>query len=229
MTDQRRAESLDEESRSLLRQIVERQAWRSMVLANIRGHGQKFLPGVGERRAFARDLSYHLETLEAIEELHGRLGGADLYLTVRDRLDDISHPESRLELGLCLLVCELAERVAAEGYLDSRSEDIARLARRSLDAQWDGSMGEKEFLKEFCADAGNRPRAQEILDRWIAIAVRSFGRPGSSGDEQAVALGLRTRSAGDTTRDFLERAAAFAADCALVLPDVAPSASPAKP
>ncbi|HJO26921.1 MAG: hypothetical protein CMK00_03435 [Planctomycetes bacterium] len=215
MSAGRRAEELDEESRGLLRQIVERQAWRAIVLANIRGHGQKFLPGVGERRAFANDLAYHLETLEVTEDVHRRLGGEDLYLTVRGRLEDIPYPASRLELGLCLLICELAERVAATGYRASSCEDIARLAERSLAAKWEGSRGELEFLSEFCADEGNRPRVREVFDNWFAIAERSFGRPGSAGDERAVALGLRTSSAGDTAEEFRSRVGEFAGDCGL--------------
>ncbi|MDP6956705.1 MAG: hypothetical protein QF599_12100 [Planctomycetota bacterium] len=225
MSAARRVEELDEESRGLLRQIVERQAWRAIVLADIRGHGQKFLPGVDERLACAHDLAYHLETLGAMEELHQRLGGEDLYLTVRGRLADIPHPTSRLELGLCLLLCELAECVAAEGYRESSCVEIVQLAERYLAAQWQGSAGEREFLEEFCAEAGNRPRAQEVFDNWFAIAGKSFGRPGSAGDERAVALGLRRNSAGDTAAEFRARAATLAASCALDIPPV-PAAAP---
>ena len=41
MSDSRR---LDEESRGLLRQILERQAYRQLVAGNIRGYGLQFLP-----------------------------------------------------------------------------------------------------------------------------------------------------------------------------------------
>ena len=110
---------------------------------------------------------------------------------------------------------ELAERVAATGYRASSCEDIARLAERSLAAKWEGSRGELEFLSEFCADEGNRPRVREVFDNWFAIAERSFGRPGSAGDERAVALGLRTSSAGDTAEEFRSRVGEFAGDCGL--------------
>src|SRR5829696_8926643 len=96
------AEQLDEESRNLLRRIVERQAYRQTMAANIRGHALKFVPEIAEKIALARDLESSLAVLHDVERLHARLGGSDLSDAVRLQLERIPYPTSRLELAICL-------------------------------------------------------------------------------------------------------------------------------
>ncbi|HXI57771.1 MAG TPA: hypothetical protein VNO55_17015, partial [Polyangia bacterium] len=43
-----------------------------------------------------------------------------------------------------------------------------------------------------------------VFARWLAAALRSFGRPDSDGDRYAVAAGLKRRPAAAVMRDFVD-------------------------
>ena len=67
---------LDEEGAAILRQILERQVYRQLMAANIRGHGLKFVPDPGRKQLLVRDLHDHLSGLEKKIETIGADGRA---------------------------------------------------------------------------------------------------------------------------------------------------------
>ena len=107
---------LDEEARAILRQILERQAYRQLMAANIRGHGLRFLPDLEEKLDFTSELAFSLRVMREVERLYGMLDGDDLYRAVSERMDRIPYPESRLDLAVCLALTDRAERVASGSY-----------------------------------------------------------------------------------------------------------------
>jgi 1,2-phenylacetyl-CoA epoxidase catalytic subunit len=213
-----KAIELDEESRNLLRRIVERQAFRQLMAANIRAHGLKFVPELDEKILLTHDLEQSLHILRSVEDLYGKLGGQNLSLAVRGQMERIPYPTSRLELAVCLVLCDAAERVAGSGYIDSESRDFAAIARSSLAMERTSTRRGHELFIEFSAEAGNRPAAQQMFNRWLAIALVSLGRPGTPGDTRAVALRLRTKRCLDSVREYLESIKPFITACHLVVP-----------
>jgi hypothetical protein len=216
-----RCGQLSEEARGLLRQILERQGYRQLRVANIRGHGLKFLYDAAEKRRLVRDLEQELETLERVAELYTELGGRDLALTVRHRMEGIPYPASIMELAACLTISDLAERVVMESYTASSCEELSAIAHSILGYDRTATHEGEELFVSFCADPTQRPHAQQILNRWTTIALRSLGRPGTQRDRRAVALGLRTREAGEATLLFLARLQPLLDACHLDLPDLA--------
>jgi hypothetical protein len=209
---------LDEESRGLLRRIVERQAYRQLMAANIRGHGLKLVPEVAEKLLLVQDLEHSLHILRDVEALYAALGGTDLSLAVRPRMERIPYPTSRLELSVCLALCDRAERIAAEGYATSSCREFASVARALLDADRTFTHHAEALLVEFCREATNRPAAQNMFTRWLSITLQSLGRPSTSGDARAVQLGLRSKRCADSVREFLGELKPLMEGCRLTLP-----------
>ena len=58
---------LDEEARGLLRQILERQAYRQLVSGNIRGFGLQFLPELDVKIRFTAELDQSLRVLREVK------------------------------------------------------------------------------------------------------------------------------------------------------------------
>lgn len=209
---------LDEEARVLLRQIVERQAYRQLMAVNIRGHGLQYLPSLDDKILFASELDFGLRVLHEVERIHRMLDGEDLYLRVRERMERIPYPGSRLELAVCLAVTERAERVAARSYVDSVCKEFAAVARTLVDASHAASQREEEVFVEYCSDPSNGPRAQEYWGRWLRIALLALGRPGTRGDARAVALRLRSRQCADVLREFVAEIEPLRRSCSLRMP-----------
>jgi hypothetical protein len=210
--------ALDEESKGILRRIVERTAYRQLMAANIRGHGLKYVPEIDEKRQLARDIDASLSAAGPIEALYAHIGGAELAYAVRDLMERIPYPYSRFELAVCLALVDRTERLVAESYVESRSSEMAAIARSLLDLERTGTRRLEERLAEFCAEAGNRPTAQQFLNRWLAIAIVAFGRPSSPGDQRAVALGLRSRTVGAMVKRFLDELKPFVESLGLSIP-----------
>lgn len=209
---------LDEESKGLLRRIVERTAYRQLMAANIRGHGLKYVMDVDEKRLVTRDLDASLAELGEIDALYARIGGSELTFAVRELMERIPYPYSRLEFGVCLALVDRTERLVAESYLESRSHEMATIARALRAADRPGTRMLEAQLAEFCGEAGNRPTAQQFVNRWLAIAVVAFGRPGSAGDQRAVALGLRSRKVADMVKRFQDELKPFVESFGLTMP-----------
>ncbi len=214
-----RTAALDEESKALLRRILERTAYRQIMVANIRGHGLKYLPEVEEKALIVRDLDAGLDVLRAIERLYAELDGKSLIQAVRDSLEKIPYPYSRLELAVCLGLVGRAEVLVASSYLESRSAGMAAIAQRLHTLERPGTRMLEGLLREFCAEHGNRPTAQQFVNRWMAIALVAFGRPRTAGDQRAVALGLRTARVEELVQRFLDGAREWCMGAQLAAPD----------
>jgi 1,2-phenylacetyl-CoA epoxidase catalytic subunit len=212
---------LDEETKSLLKRILEGQAYRQLVLCNIRGHGVRFVPEVSAKLELARALNQSLEEFDQLQALYARLGHGDLVRAVRSKMDRVPYPASRLELAVCLYLCERVQHLALATFTESSCEELAAIARERLEASpWRELPADPAFL-EFCADATNRPRAQELFNGWLAVTLLALGRPDSRADERAVELGLRSRRMSEVAHDFFAGLEVFLRASSLTLPDEA--------
>ena len=210
----------DEESRGLLRKIVEGHAYRQLMLANIRGHGIKYLPELDHKLASVRRLVDVLPLVQGVIDLYAEIDGGDVVSAVRDRMERIPYPTSRLELAVCLFLCMRAERHALEAYVDCRvSSALAELSRARLAVVVTDDLPRDPVFVEYCAEPANRPHAQQMLNRWLALCLVALGRPGSPGDARAVELGLRTRRVSDIAAEFLAGLGPFLEATGLVVHD----------
>jgi len=211
---------LGEEHKALLRKILERQAYRQLMLANIRGHGLKFLSEPADKIRLVRELEHGLQGLERVRRLYADIDGGDLALAVRARMERIPYPNGMMELAACLAICDLAEREAMEGYTDSICGEFADIAHSVLGHDRGWTREGRELFVSFCADESQRPHAQQVFTRWVTIALRSLGRPGTPGDRKAVALRLRSRGSAQAIAPFLEHLEPFRQACGLAPPDL---------
>lgn len=209
----------DEETRGLLKKIVEGQAYRQLMLANIRGHGLKYLPAVEDKLERVAALNDSLRQFQDVERLYAGLGYGDVVTAVRDKMERIPYPTSRMELAVCLFLCERVAHHALLAYQDSSCVEFAAIARTRLAASRSLEQIDDSAFVEYCQDPTNRPHAGQLVQRWLSITLLSLGRPGSLGDGRAVALGLRTEPIETIARGFLDGLAPFLERCHLALPD----------
>ena len=215
-------QDLDEEARGLLRKVVEGQAYRQLMLDNIRGHGVRYLADIEGKLGLVRALETSLVQFREVQRLYaGLTGGGDVLAAVRGKMERIPYPASRMELAVCLFLCETTERLALEAYVECKSRDFAAIARTRLaDMHGTERTADATFV-EFCAEPGNRQHAQQMYNRWFALVLLSLGRPGSRGDARAVALGLRSRHVSAIVNDLLARMRPFLVSCGIQQPGAA--------
>jgi 1,2-phenylacetyl-CoA epoxidase catalytic subunit len=211
--------SLDEEGRTLLRRIIEQQAWRQVMSLNILGYCLRYVTRIDSKVIVAEELAEALRRFQQVRALYRGLGWTDLERFVREKAEEVRYPASRLEFGICRTLCDRAELVAMRSYRDCAVRDFALIARTSVDTMHRlAPEGDRVFI-EYAREHGNRPHAQQLFDRWLAIALTSFGRPGSAGDRRAVELGLRDKHSHELVREFVAEMDPYRRECGLEWPD----------
>jgi 1,2-phenylacetyl-CoA epoxidase catalytic subunit len=207
---------LEEESRALLRRIVEGLAWRQLAVINILGHGLKFVTELDVKMRVVGELDRALELFQSVRALYDELGWTDIESAVRDRAENVPYPESRLEFGIAYYVSGLTEEVAMQGFVECSYTPFAAIAKKHVEAARE--RPEPTRFLEYCAEPANRPHGQQLLDRWVVAARRSFGRVDSPHDARALELGLKNKRAAELDRIFCERLAPLLQQCGLALP-----------
>ncbi len=198
-----------------MRRIVESLAAHQLASINILGHCLKYVHELDVKSVVAAELDLALRLFREVRSLYQGLGWTDLGSVVRHRLDEIPYPGSRLEFGVFYYVSGLAERVAMESYAESSAGEFAAIARSHVEAA--ARRPEPTRFIDFASDPTNRPQAQQFLNRWVEIAGAALGRPGTSADARAVALGLRSRTSAEMHRVLHQRLVPFARRCRLEL------------
>ncbi|MEQ1895657.1 MAG: hypothetical protein ABL998_24220 [Planctomycetota bacterium] len=113
-------------------------------------------------------------------------------------------------------VSGLAEDVAMRAYVESSWQPFATIAKRHVEAWM--QRPEPTRFQEYTSESRNRPHAQELVDRWVPLARRAFGRADSPWDEKAMKLGLKGRRSAELDASFCERLAPLLAAGELRLP-----------
>ena len=206
------------EYRATLKQMIESQAYREISAANLLGHSLKFVRDLELKKEIAHDLEEELEHYEAASRLHREAGFGDVGEAIRDRLDRVPYPGSWLELAVAQFLYDRAGKFHLREYRDCSYAPYARSVSKILEEEEEHeSFGEK-FLAAFCAEASQRPRAQELFNKWLPVALLSFGRPGTPGNAFAIEVGLKKRDSGEVMKEFLEDIKPTMRACGLVFP-----------
>ena len=214
MSTQTDVARLSGDAKALLLKILERYAYRQRMVVNVMGHGLKFLPKLDDKRGFLEELDHAFRVLAEIERLYEALGGVELMMAIRPRMERIPYPESRQELAVGLSLVRRAAKVSAESFADCVSKDFAALAKTVLAAP-DNSQEEEARFQAFAQDSSNRPQAKKYWDRWLTLGLLSLGRPGAEGDDQAMATGVRKVPTAKVVRDFLDSTDKLRSACGL--------------
>jgi len=209
----------DEETRGLFKRILEGQAYRQLMLSNIRGHGIKMLPEVADKTRIAGALLTSLEQFGELEQLYRSQDFGDVVSAVRHKMERVPYPSTRMELAVCLFLCERVSWHALSAYVDSTVPEFAAIARARRAELRELNAPEDPAFAEFCADSTNRPLAQQLVNRWLSITLLSLGRPDSPGDARALELKLRSKSIATIVGEYLAGLEPFLKSCGLVAPD----------
>ena len=78
-------DELSSEPRELRRSILERKAYRLLLMSSIQGHAVQLLASVSEKRRFAKALDRSLSVRGEVDGIHRELFAADVVSAVRPR------------------------------------------------------------------------------------------------------------------------------------------------
>jgi 1,2-phenylacetyl-CoA epoxidase catalytic subunit len=142
----------------------------------------------------------------------------DAWVTARLAEAPLPRVTTLLELAMAQLLFDRAGRWQISEYRESSFLPYRTLARELVDEERGHEDVGARLVVELCgASDADREAAQAAFDRWLAVALRSFGRPGGAGNAFAIAAGLKARDSADVRRDFLTDVARTAVAAGLTM------------
>ena len=211
-------DELSSEPRELMRSILERKAYRLLLMSSIQGHAVQLLASVSEKRRFAKALDRSLSVLGEVDVIHRELFAEDVVVAVRPRLEQVQFPSSRIEVAVCLVLTGRADRIAAEGYITCRHQGFAAVARRLIEEDPWEIASEEQVLLQHCAAVDDKVALKAYWKRWMIEGLMTLGRPGTELDRQTVELSLRSKSAAEVDRQYLDAIEPLRIECNIEMP-----------
>ena len=209
------------EYRALVCQMLESQAYREMMAANLLGHSLKFVPDLRDKQSVAHDLIEELEHYESTVDLYRGITGRDIGEVIGPKLARVPYPESWMELAMAQFLYDRAGEFHLREYRHCSFEPYAKAVTKILEEEEEHEGFGETVIRQFCAEAANRPAAQRLFEKWLTVALLSFGRPGTEGNRKAIELGLKTRDSGAVMQDFIDDIKPTMKACGLRFPPAA--------
>jgi 1,2-phenylacetyl-CoA epoxidase catalytic subunit/(2Fe-2S) ferredoxin len=210
---------MDGDYRAMVKQLLESQAYRELQAANLLGHALKFVPNLGYKQSIAEDLEEELEHFAEVARLYAELtDGADVAQAVADRLARVPYPESWPELAMVQFLYDRAGEVHLREYVNCSYVPYREIVTKILEEEEGHESFGEGVLLELTRDEARRAEAQRLFDKWLPIALLSFGRPGTPGNRYAVEVGLKTRDSGAVIQQFLDDIKGTMRACGLRFP-----------
>lgn len=215
-----RAEMTDQYFATLRRMILS-QAYRELAASVAFAHALQFVPNLEFKRKVVAHVVEELEHYSVCAQLHRDIGAGDLDPVCHERLAKdrpIPMIESFLELGVAQFLYDRASGYQLREYENCSFDPYCRVVGQILEEEEGHEDFGAEVLIEHCRDAARREEAQRLFDKWLAVSLRSFGRPGTAGDRYAVSVGLKTRGAAAIVQDYVDDLKSTMRVCGLVFP-----------
>lgn len=213
-----RAEEMTPEYRALVRQLLESQGYREIMAAHIFGHAMKYVPELRYKQLVAEQMVEELEHFEAVVDLYDQVVHRPLLPAIEDRLSRVPCPESWFELAMTQFLYDRAGEFHLREYRTCSFGPYARIVGKILEEEEGHEGFGEKVVRELCVQPAGRDEARPLFNKWLSVALLSFGRPGTEGNRRAIALGLKTRDSGEVMQDFLNDIKPAMRACGLIFP-----------
>jgi ring-1,2-phenylacetyl-CoA epoxidase subunit PaaA len=211
-------EEMTPEYRAMVKQLLESQGYREVMAANLFGHAMKHIPTLDRKQMVAHQIEEELEHFEEAAKLYQQVTGDDLLGAIQDKLERVPYPQSWTELAMAQFLYDRAGEFHLREYKTCSFGPYARIVTKILEEE-EGheGFGEKVVL-ELSKEPQNLTALQELFEKWLTVALLSFGRPGTEGNSFAIAAGLKTRDSGEVMQDFINDIKPTMVACGLGFP-----------
>ena len=214
--------------RATVDRLLRGQAWRERGAAELFEAALPLVPA-GRWRAIIEghvreERAHYARVVEVWSTAFGEPPAElDAWVTARLAERPLPRVGSFLELSMAQFLFDRAGRWQLSEYLSSSFLPHRALARAIVDEErGHEDTGARLVVELGAAPGADHAAAQAAFDRWLEIALLSFGRPGGDGNAFAIAAGLKRRDSGEVARAFLDDVAPTARAAGLAVRDRAP-------
>jgi 1,2-phenylacetyl-CoA epoxidase catalytic subunit len=201
--------------------MVRSQAYRELAASIAFASALAHVPTLEFRKRVVHHVEEELEHYEVCVDLYRSMGAGDLDAVCTKLLQEkrpVPLIDSFLELGVAQFLYDRASAFQLREYENSSFDPYCRIVGKILEEEEGHESFGEEILIRHCGDPAARGDAQRLFDKWIAVSLRSFGRPGTEGNRYAISVGLKTRDSAAVTQDYADALKSTMRVCGLVFP-----------
>jgi 1,2-phenylacetyl-CoA epoxidase catalytic subunit len=198
---------MDQEYFDILVHMIRSQGYRELAAATVFAEALFLVPTIRFKKKVVQHIEEEMEHFEACCVLYAEIGAGDLDAICTKILGErapIPRIESFLELGVAQLLYDRASAFQLREYENSSFDPYCRVVGKILEEEEGHESFGAEILIDRCRDAQVRDEAQRCFDKWLAVSLRSFGRPGSARSRRAITAGLKTRDSAAVAQEYID-------------------------
>lgn len=212
-------EEMTPEYRAMVQQLLESQGYREVMAANMFGHAMKYIPALNHKQLVAHQIEEELEHFEVVAGLYEQVTGEDLLAAIQDKLERVPFSESWTELAMAQFLYDRAGEFHLREYKTCSYAPYSRIVTKILEEEEGHEGFGEKVVHELAKDPQNQAKLQNLFEKWLTVALLSFGRPGTDGNRFAIAAGLKTRDSGEVMQDFINDIKPTMVACGLKFPE----------
>ena len=212
---------MDQRYFDALTQMLRSQAYRELAAATAFAEALKLVPTLAFKKKISQHVEEELEHYEECCKLYAEIGAGDLDPICSARVRDpatIPTIESFLELGVAQFLFDRASAFQLREYENSSFDPYCAIIGKILEEEEGHESFGAEVMIEHCKRPENLPEAQRCFEKWLAVSLRSFGRPGTEGNRYAISVGLKTRDSSAVAQEYLDTLKSVMRLCGLTFP-----------
>lgn len=201
-----------------LARMIRSQGYRELAAATAFARALHLVPTVAFKKKISHHVQEELEHYEVCCRLYAEIGAGDLDALVGTKDPGIPTIGSFIELGVAQFLYDRASAFQLREYENSSFDPYCRVVGKILEEEEGHESFGAELLIDHCKDAEQRQDAQRLFNKWLAVSLKSFGRPGTAGNKFAIEAGLKTRDSAAIAQDYVDELKSTMRSCGLVFP-----------
>jgi 1,2-phenylacetyl-CoA epoxidase catalytic subunit len=217
----RTRQEMDPKYFELLVRLVRSQGYRELAAATVFAEALHLVPTLRFKKKVVQHVNEEMEHFEVCCEIHEQIGAGDLDEVCAGILSErkpIPSIESFLELGVAQFLYDRASAYQLREYENSSFDPYCRIIGKILEEEEGHESFGAEIMVDHSRDPEQRARMQQIFNKWLAVSLRSFGRPGTPGNRYAISVGLKTRDSAAVAQDYVDSLKTVMRLCGLAFP-----------
>jgi len=201
--------------------MLHSQAYRELAAATVFAEALLLVPTLAFKKKVLGHIDEEMEHFEACCHLHDRIGAGDLDAHCSKLLRElrpIPHIESFLELGVAQMLYDRASAFQLREYENSSFDPYCQVVGKILDEEEGHESFGAEIVIQHCRDEVQRAVAQGLFEKWLAVSLKSFGRPHTEASRYAISVGLKTRDSSAVAQDYIDSLKPTMRVCGIAFP-----------
>jgi 1,2-phenylacetyl-CoA epoxidase catalytic subunit len=204
-----------------LTKMLRSQAYRELAAAVVFAEAIALVPTLEFKRHVVHTIDEEMEHYATCVSLAGQIGieGFDEECSRRVRAErPIPAIESFLEMGVAACLYDSASAFQLREYENSSFDPYCRVIGRILEEEEGHENFGAEVMIRLSRDPANKTELQRCFNKWLAVSLRSFGRPEPERSRFAIEVGLKTRNSAAVAQDYIDSLKSTMRACGIDLP-----------